>query len=73
VVTINAENITVGRDFNIESSLSASDEVHLKEIEDKIKIAAEKGDKPLVKKLVEMALNVSQRIGEALAVRYLMS
>jgi hypothetical protein len=75
LATINAGNISVGRDFNIESTIStsvAANEEKLKELESKIKAAAEKGDHSLVKQLIDVAIGISRKVGEALAIKYLM-
>lgn len=71
MATINAKNISVGRDFNVESVVSSNEK--LTELEGKIKTAHEAGDKTLVKQLVGLAMGISKKVGEHFVGQYLNS
>jgi uncharacterized membrane protein (DUF106 family) len=68
---INAGNISVGRDFNIDSVINGTSEEKMQRLEDKIKTAQEGGDKTLVKQLVDMGFAISKKAGEFLVGKYL--
>lgn len=83
MVTLNAENITVGGNINIDSTvvegdvkismqgLSAEDRRQLEDLEEKIVEAKKSKNMGLVKELVGLAFAISKKVGEYFVVKHL--
>jgi hypothetical protein len=68
---INAGNISVGGNLNIDSIVNGTSEDKMARLEEKIQAALASGDKTLVKQLVDVGFAISKKVGEVLVGKYL--